>query len=242
MDHPALLADLELAQQVQQSLLPAHRQSLHGWKVDFAFEPFAHVSGDYVDIISGPQSFHFLLGDVSGKGVAASMLMSHLHATMRALLSTDLPLEQVVAAASRAFCHSSLPAQFATLLIGRADRNGSVELLNAGHTPLIYSSAAAVHILPAGNIPLGLFCESRFAATRLAVSSGDTLLLHTDGITESCNADGEEFGVERLQSSFAAALQQAPDTLISHIRRDLAAFTSETSPPDDLTLLTLQRT
>lgn len=239
---PALLADLELARQVQQSLLPGPNQSLHGWKIDYSFEPAGHVSGDYIDVISDKDCFYFLLGDVSGKGVAASMLMSHLHATVRALLSLDLSLEQIAAQASRTFCQSSLPAQFVTLVIGMAHAHGEIELLNAGHTPVTYSVSGKIKTLPASNIPLGLFCDSQFSAAQLTISLGDALLLHTDGVTEAYNEGGEEFGLKRLQDSFAEGLQHRAVPLIEHIRGDLADFIGKAVPPDDRTMLLLQRT
>src|SRR6266850_4614382 len=93
----ALEDDLQLASQIQTALLPSRKQKTDGWEVGYYYRPAGLVSGDYCDLIDGEdQSLHFVLGDVSGKGVAASMLMAHLHAMFRTLVSVDLPLERMV--------------------------------------------------------------------------------------------------------------------------------------------------
>jgi phosphoserine phosphatase RsbU/P len=126
---------LELARQVQLRLLPDRRCCLSDWEVAFSYESARYVSGDYVDLIpAGSDAFYFALGDVSGK---ASMLMSHLHATLRTLLPSNRTIEEVVTIAGSTFCQSALPAQFATLVLGKADRNGNVELVNEGHNPVL---------------------------------------------------------------------------------------------------------
>lgn len=100
-----LASDLELARQVQMSLLPAPSCCVGTWQFAFSYQPAGAVGGDYVDLIPVDSGgFYFALGDVSGKGVAASMLMSHLHATLRALVSADLEIGQIVKITSRNFC------------------------------------------------------------------------------------------------------------------------------------------
>ncbi len=106
----ALEEDLQLASQIQTELLPHPSQKIDGWDVAYYYQPAGPVSGDYCDLIRGEDSsLHFILGDVSGKGVAASMLMAHLHAMFRTLTSINLPLDQMVERASRVFCESTLP-------------------------------------------------------------------------------------------------------------------------------------
>ena len=124
-----LQAQLELARQVQLSLLPSQRCCLSNWETAFTYEPEGFVSGDYVDLIPlDADEFYFALGDVSGKGVAASILMSHLHASLRALLPSNRTIAEVLTMVSRTFCESTLPTQFATLVLGKADdpRDGRI--------------------------------------------------------------------------------------------------------------------
>jgi sigma-B regulation protein RsbU (phosphoserine phosphatase) len=102
------------------------------------------------------QSLHFALGDVSGKGVAASMLMAHLNAMFRTLISINLPLEQMMERASRVFCESTLPTQYATLVCGRATNDGDVEVCNAGHLPPLVIQRGEVTSIAATGLPVGV--------------------------------------------------------------------------------------
>jgi sigma-B regulation protein RsbU (phosphoserine phosphatase) len=132
----ALEEDLELAAHIQAGLLPPRTLAHDGWQVSYHYEAASLVSGDYCDIVKAEDgSLYFMLGDVAGKGVAASLLMSQLHAMFRALIPVGLPLSHLVARASRIFCESTLPTHYATLVTGRADATGSVEICNAGHLP-----------------------------------------------------------------------------------------------------------
>jgi sigma-B regulation protein RsbU (phosphoserine phosphatase) len=118
----ALEDDLELAATIQRGLLPERNLQVDGWHASYHYQPALHVSGDYCDLITTPErQLYFILGDVSGKGVAASMLMAHLHAMFRTLISVGLPLKQLMERASRVFCESTLPTHYATLVCGRAD-------------------------------------------------------------------------------------------------------------------------
>src|SRR6266567_2405187 len=104
----ALESDLSLAARIQRRLLPEPGVELAGWEVRYHYQPAGMVSGDYCDLLQTNNGLLFLLGDVSGKGVAASMLMSHLHATFRSLAEAGLPLERMVEDANRIFCESTL--------------------------------------------------------------------------------------------------------------------------------------
>src|SRR6267143_331059 len=124
------------------------------------YEGAGPVSGDYCDAVSGDGgSLYFAIGDVSGKGVTASMLMAHLHATLRALVPLNLPLDQLVTRASSLFCESALPSHFATLVLGRAGRSGDVEICNAGHVPPLVARGREVARIASTGIPIGMFCD-----------------------------------------------------------------------------------
>jgi sigma-B regulation protein RsbU (phosphoserine phosphatase) len=133
------------------------------------------VSGDYLDLIpAGTDAFYFALGDISGKGMPASMLMSYLHATLRTLLSPERTIDEAVTIASRNFCQSALPAQFATLVLGKAEGEGNVELVNAGHTPVLLVEDTGVEVIAAASVPLGMFCSTEFTSVKRSVRAGST--------------------------------------------------------------------
>lgn len=237
-----LEAQLELARQVQLSLLPERRCCLRGWEVAFSYEPAGLLSGDYVDLIpAGPDAFYFALGDVSGKGIASSMLMSQLHASLRTLLSLNKNIEEVVKIASHTFCQSTLPAQFATLVLGKADRNGQVELVNAGHTPVLLVEGEGVEVIAASDLPLGMFCTTDFLTAKRTVGVESTLFLYSDGITESTDEVGNEFGLSRLSETLLQSRHVSPHETVGTINGAIVDFSKGTSPSDDRTMLALRR-
>jgi sigma-B regulation protein RsbU (phosphoserine phosphatase) len=239
----ALEEDLELASQIQAGLLPPRSQQIDGWEVSYHYQPAGAVSGDYCDLIRGEdQSLHFVLGDVSGKGVAASMLMAHLNAMFRTLISINLPLEQMVERASRVFCESTLPTQYATLVCGRATTNGEVELCNAGHLPPLLIQEGKVTNIAATGLPVGVFCSESFSVSRVQMNKGDSLFLYTDGLSESLDGAGNEYGAERLSRLLNDNHSLSPDSMISLCRRELHTFAEGKLPGDDLTLMAITRT
>ena len=236
-----LQAQLELAGQVQLRLLPDRRCCLSDWEVAFSYESAGFVSGDYVDLIpAGADAFYFALGDVSGKGVAASMLMSHLHAALRTLLPSNRTIEEVVTTASSTFCQSALPAHFATLVLGKADRSGNVEFVNAGHNPVLLVKGGEVEIIAAASLPLGMFCSTEFASVKRRVSPESTLFLYSDGITESTDEAGNEFDLNRLAGTLLHSRNLLPSAVVAAIRRTIVRYTNGAQPSDDRTMLALR--
>jgi sigma-B regulation protein RsbU (phosphoserine phosphatase) len=239
----ALEEDLELASQIQTGLLPQATQQIDGWEVCYHYQPAGPVSGDYCDLIRGDdQSLHFVLGDVSGKGVAASMLMAHLNAMFRTLISINLPLDKMVERVSRVFCESTLPTQYATLVCGRATNDGTVELCNAGHLPPLLLQNGKVTSIAATGLPVGVFCSESFSVSRMQLNKGDMLFLYTDGLSESLDGNGNEYGADRLSQLLNDNCELAPDSMISLCRHELHAFANGNAPKDDLTLMAIRRT
>jgi sigma-B regulation protein RsbU (phosphoserine phosphatase) len=239
----ALEEDLELAAQIQNTLLPPPSRTIDGWEVAYHYQPAGAVSGDYCDLINAEdQSLYFLLGDVSGKGVAASMLMAHLHAMFRTLASINLPLEQMVERASRVFCESTLPTQYATLVCGKANTNGEVEICNAGHLPPLLVQKGNVTSIAATGLPVGMFCSESFSMSKFQLQKGDSIFLYTDGCSESSNSGGQEYGADRLCDMLREEPNLSPRPLLEHGIRQLETFADGRAPIDDLTLMAIQRT
>jgi len=237
----ALESDLSLAANIQRALLPNPDLAPRGWDVRFHYQPAGMVSGDYCDLVETDRGLLFMLGDVSGKGVAASMIMSHLHATFRSLAEASLPLDRMVEDANRIFCESTLAGQFATLVVGRAAHDGSVEFVSAGHLPLLHIHADGVAPKDSTGVPLGMFRGARFPVHRLTLTHGDTVFLYTDGLTEALNRAGQEYGLQRIRALAARHVGKAPDGLISECLADLVSFGEGVKQTDDLTLLVVRR-
>jgi sigma-B regulation protein RsbU (phosphoserine phosphatase) len=236
----ALERDLELAARIQSGLLPPQDFSAAGWKVAYHYDAAGLVSGDYCDVLAHGRDLYFMLGDVSGKGVAASMLMANLHAMFRVLIPTGLPLEELVARANRIFCGSTLPTQYATLIVGKAKECGEVEFCNGGHLAPLHVSQGGVRAIESSTLPVGLFHDQEFVSTKISVSPGDSLVLYTDGFTEALGQDGAEYGEDRLRSALRAARSHGPRQLTEACVQDVLAYRASSRKHDDQTLLALQ--
>jgi phosphoserine phosphatase RsbU/P len=236
----ALQRDLDLASAVQRNLLPQVGLRAGGWETSYHYAPVGPVSGDYCDLIPSDRQLFFVLGDVSGKGVAASMLMTQLHALFRSLNGLALPLGQIVTQVNRVFCESALAGQYATLVCGQAKPTGEVEIHNAGHWPAIVVGHGGVVRIESTGLPLGMFHEGEFSATRLQLEVGDTLFLYTDGLSEARSAD-DEYGVDRVVSLVRQKALRPPAELIAACLDDLRTFADSTPPLDDLSLLAIRR-
>jgi sigma-B regulation protein RsbU (phosphoserine phosphatase) len=235
----ALERDLELAASIQAGLLPPRDFAVSGWKAALHYEPAGMVSGDYCDLVPHGNDLYFMLGDVSGKGVAASMLMSNLHAMFRALVPSGLPLPELVERANRLFCGSTLPTQYATLICGKAKPCGDVEISNSGHLAPLHVSPKGVRAIEANTVPVGLFSDQTFSSTHVQLSPGDSLVLFSDGITESFSPDGAEYGSHRLAALLNQCLSRGSRELVEDCIRDVAAFRGASRMFDDQTLLAL---
>jgi sigma-B regulation protein RsbU (phosphoserine phosphatase) len=243
-ERTALEHDLDLAFQVQAALLPKPDLTVDGWTVARHYEPAGPVSGDYCDLIlpeNEPGSLYFLVGDVSGKGVAASILMSHLHAIFRSLITAGAPLNQLVERANRIFSQGTMGTHFATLVCGRADASGEVEICNAGHCFPLLTRGDEVIPLPSTDLPLGLFHEGKFTSHKVRLARAESLLLYTDGLTEARNQSGELYGEERLAKLVRTKRTSSPRELIGAFLEDLGDFRLGAPKTDDLTLMVLNR-
>ena len=241
----ALERDLELAARVQATLLPPPQMTAGLWQIAYQYAPLATVSGDYVDVIrpasADGSALLFLLGDIAGKGVAASMLMAHLHASMRTLVDLGLPLGQMMARANRVFCESTMSETYATLVCGRLDAAGGLELFNAGHCPPLLLHEGRVTPLEATGLPVGLFCVEEYASRQATLAPGDTLLLYTDGLTEAFDGDGNQYGTERAIATALAHADDPPGRLVAACIDALAAFRGAAPREDDLTIMAIRR-
>jgi sigma-B regulation protein RsbU (phosphoserine phosphatase) len=237
----ALESDLSLAAAIQKGLLPKPHFRLSGWEAAYHYEPAGIVSGDYCDLISGGGDFYFILGDVTGKGVAASMLMVHLQAMFRTLIPLGLPLGELVERASRVFCESTLPTHYATLVCGRAGASGEVEVCNAGHpAPLLIGEGTVAEVESTG-LPLGAFCDEQFATSRIRVEPGQAILLYSDGLSEARNGLGLMYGSHRIREMALRQPARRSGALIESCLADLEAFRRDVPVGDDLTIMAISR-
>ena len=240
----ALERDIQLAKQLQTALLPKTGITLPGWESAYHYEASGQVSGDYCDLIipaDKSDSFYFIVGDVTGKGIAASMLMSQLHAMFRTLAGTGLPLNGLMERTNRLFCEASLTTHFATLVCGIAHADGGIEISNAGHCRPLVLRPGGVEKLSASGLPMGVTCDGKYESEHTRLRSGESLLLYTDGFTESTAGSGELYGEERIVNVLATRKSTSPSDLISICVSDINSFTGNTRRADDLTIMTIRK-
>lgn len=239
----ALEADFDMASRIQATLLPRNSVQTGGWEICYRYEPAGPVGGDYWDLIraaDGTDGMLFVLADVAGKGLAASLLVTHLHAIFHSLIPFGLSVTDLVTRANRLLCESKLNSLYATLVCGRLAASGEIELCNAGHLPPVLASAGGVISIAATGVPVGLFRESDYTTTTLTTKPGDSLLLYTDGLTEAQNGKGE-YGLERVVRLAERQRHQPAQELLGCLAEDLETYLAGAPRHDDLTLVALRR-
>jgi phosphoserine phosphatase RsbU/P len=240
----ALERDLELASQVQRGLLPQTDTRFGDWRIHYQYKPAGIVSGDYCDLIppaSENGKLIFLLGDVAGKGVAASLLMTHLNAMFRSLARIDLELDKLLEVANHLFCESTIAGQYATLVCGRVSKTGEIEIASAGHSPALLVSRSGVKEFSATGLPLGMFSTSRYTVHRIRLEPLDSLLLYTDGISEARDLSGNEYGIGGLSLAAGGRHGWPSKKLVSACLTDIERYSSGTRQADDQTLMAVHR-
>jgi sigma-B regulation protein RsbU (phosphoserine phosphatase) len=233
--------DVTTAARVQRMLLPPSPLTAHGWTAVHHFEPASSISGDFVDLVPFGDRLYFMLGDASGKGAAASLVMAQLHAMFRTLIPFQLSLDDLMMRASGLLCANSLPAQYATMVAGYLAADGELVIANAGHPPPLAITGTRHTDVRATGVPMGMFCESEFSARRLTFDPGDTLLVYSDGLTEARNDSDEEYGAARVEHVATAAAQDPVERLLAATVEDHAAFRNGAPNTDDLTVLAIRR-
>lgn len=228
--------DLELAIKIQRNLLPQNNLSINGWDFSYHYSPAGPVSGDFCDFIKlDDESVLFVLGDVSGKGISASLMMSHLHALIRSILSLNLPVNEIVTRVNRLFCESTLSTHYATMVFGKASSNGDVQLCVAGHNPPIILKSGKVNTIKSTGIPVGLFCQAEYESVNYKMEKGSSLILYSDGLTEAA-VDEIEYGENRLKEHLIKSKGSSAKDILDSIIISQKEFLKNSSPFDDITI------
>jgi sigma-B regulation protein RsbU (phosphoserine phosphatase) len=213
--------ELAIAAEIQQGLMKVTVPEVPFAKVNAVSYACKDIGGDFFDLVYTEGGLSLVVADVSGKGVSAAVVASILQGMLYSQLARDSALPEMIAAVNRFLCDKVGGQKYATLVIARLLGNGEMELINCGHVPPLLVSGDTITRLEEGNLPVGLVAGAEFQATRLQLKPGDRLLLVTDGVTEAEDAEGEFFGMERLEKCGKdgfAAIEQA----VTNFRGDTA--------------------
>lgn len=235
--------EIEIAREVQERLFPQQLPTLPGHTIHGACRPAQGVGGDYYDVLSlEGGSLGLAIGDVSGKGISAALLMASLRASLRGMtMDGPADLAVLISRVNRLVYESSATNRYATFFFGiYQPTNRLLRYVNAGHNPPYVLRHNEVHALEGGGPVIGLLPDAIYEECRLLLQPGDLLLAYTDGISEALNLQDQEWGEERMVAAARARLPENASTILRHIVNEADRFASTAPQHDDMTLLLMK--
>src|SRR5712692_4001693 len=238
--------ELKVASEIQMRLQPFAPPKLDGWDMTGVSFPCREIGGDYYDFIHRKRDSHLIVavGDVSGKGTGAALLMSSLHAAVRAQSQTGAPIREVMGEINQYIFENSPSNKFLTLFYGELDPlTGTLSYSNGGHNaPMLVRRSGELERLDTGGLPIGMMQGVVYQQASVELECGDVLVIYSDGITESINERDEEFDEERLIDVVKKNLGRSASGVRDRIDEALSRFVGTTAPVDDMTLMIIKRT
>jgi serine phosphatase RsbU (regulator of sigma subunit) len=238
-----LRRELELSRLIQTEMLP--RTSLRAGPAEIAGVsiPAREVGGDFFNYFLLPDGrLALLIGDVSGKGVSAALLMAKIQATLRARLPHETELARLADKLDRELGQNTPGGVYLTLFLGILDENGRMlRYVNAGHNPqFVIRARGGIEPLSSTGMPIALYAGHGYTEARVELEAGDLLFFYTDGLVETVNASGDMFDADRLQALLEAAQAHDVDTVLARVEEQVAAFRGDTEPFDDATMMAMR--
>ena len=236
--------ELALATEIQQKFQPSAPPVVPGFELQGISFPCYEIGGDYYDFIRRDnEKMLVALGDVSGKGTAAALLMSSLHAAIHAQATAKTELLETINAVNKYLAENTPPNRFVTLFLAELNtRDGSFAFVNAGHNPpLVARRDGRVEQLASGGFPLGIMPNASYKLGQIQLQPGEALVIYSDGVSETVNREDEEFGVERLVDVVKENLNRTASGLRDRIEAALSQFAAGADAPDDITLVIVKR-
>jgi serine phosphatase RsbU (regulator of sigma subunit) len=239
----ALEQDIDLAGRMQQILLPKNNFVMNNWQIYYHYQAAGPVSGDYCDVVElkdEQRNMLAIVGDVSGKGIAASMLMMHLHAMFHSMIEFNFSVNKLVERANRLLCESTLSSHYSTLICSRLSVDGGIEMCNAGHCPPFLFQDGLVQKIEATGLPIGLLSEGQYAVKNYKLKPGESIFFYSDGLSEA-QKEGEEYGIDRIGEILNQFQNLSAAQLVGMVLEDLSSFLDGDTRNDDLTIMVVKR-
>ena len=244
LEKKKLEQELALAADIQRRLLPASLPVTEGYDVAADTLPARHVGGDYYDVVALPNGHVvYCVADVSGKGIAASLLMSNFQASLRAFLSSGVALADVVTRMN-ALMHASTAAnKYVTAIVVELDpASGHCRVVNAGHNDgIILRADGSADRLKAGGLAVGLMPGRTYTEAEWNLNSGDLIALYSDGVTEANDPEENEYDIERLIALLAETRTKAAAEIVPAVYASVDAFAATAPQYDDITMMVVRR-
>lgn len=240
-DNQRMLRQLQLAADVQRRLLPASKPHVPPLDIAARYVPSFELGGDFYDFVNLDGHLGIAIGDVVGKGVAASLLMASVRASLRAYAQDLYDLDEIMVRVNHALCRDTLDNEFATLWYGVFDpTTRRLTFCNGGHDPPMLLRRGNIHMLDTGGMIVGVDPHQNYDKSLWDLQSGDTLLLYTDGLIDSFNQQGERFGRERTEQALREAGDKSAGELLNHMLTRMRKFTGARRSLDDTTLVVVR--
>lgn len=236
--------ELVIAREIQKGLLPSVLPSIPGVEIAAANISSKQVGGDYYDVIAAPGGRHVIaIGDVSGKGTPASLLMANLQATIRALVPLDLSLSELTGRVNDLLCQNTGGNKFVTFFWGILDpAGGTLSYVNAGHNyPYLMRGDGGMERLERGGMILGVMpTVSPYEQETVRLHAGDCLVLFTDGVSEAMSRDSQEYGEERLEHVLRHTFRSSAQEVLDAIHQDVLRHARGAQQSDDITMMVIR--
>ncbi len=237
--------ELQLARNVQTSLLPAAPPTVSGWDFAARWTPAREVAGDFYDFLQiTPHCLGLIIADVSDKGMPAALYMALTRSLVRASTRYASTPAEAIAQANQFICGDSAYGMFVTLFFARLDcTTGEMTYVNAGHNPpLLFSRAGGTTVrLTRTGIALGVLDNAEYQQRTVQLQPGDSVLFYTDGLTEAPGPNGEDFGESRLSALFGASQSLTADAMIATMQSAIETYAQTAAPADDMTVFVVKR-
>lgn len=239
-----LLREMDLAAQVQRMFLPVCAPAMAGLEIAGVMQAAEDVGGDYYDYIPvNPHTIQIVVADVSGKGVSAALLMSATAAAMQLEANRERNILELVRRLNAGIHSVSDGEHYVTLLVAEIDtQKRTVRYVNCGHNPALLFRADQGRVMRMNSScpPVGMFSEESCELASSGLSSGDVLVLYTDGVTEAQNRLGEEFGSQRLSDFVRRGSSGSAEELMNGIVHSAADFCGDVGFSDDVTVVVVK--
>jgi sigma-B regulation protein RsbU (phosphoserine phosphatase) len=235
--------EIEIAREVQERLFPQQLPTLPGHSIHGACRPAQGVGGDYYDVlVLDDGTLGLAIGDVSGKGISAALLMASLRASLRGMtMDGPADLARLMTRVNRLVYESSATNRYATFFFSIYEpAQRLLRYVNAGHNPPYVLRGSEIHSLDGGGPVIGLLPDAVYEECRLLLQPGDLLLAYTDGISEALNLQDQEWGEERMVAAARARLPENASTILRHIVTEADRFAATAPQHDDMTLLLMK--
>lgn len=236
--------DMEVAHEIQMNLLPKAPPAVQGYEIAGKTLAAQNVGGDYFDyLLGGSGEVAICLGDVSGKGMPAALLMANVQATIRGQHLVNPAPSECMVRANQLLYQSTDAAKFVTFFYGILEpQTGRFRFTNAGHNPpIVISRDAAIKHLESGGPVLGALPAFPYQEDETVLNPGDALVIYSDGISEAMNATNEEFGEDRLEQMIVDNRYAGSHDLIDRIFHAVHQHSVEVAQSDDMTIVVVRR-